>query len=71
MRVTAGVNYFLTNQFALQCNVGSVSWTRETEVDSDYNSVYQTWDLVAGLRSLQFGILFIFGGREDSAPAVN
>jgi hypothetical protein len=50
VNLIAGVNYFITNRFALECNVGSISWQRgtATEVDTNYNRVSNTLDLQAG-----------------------
>ena len=61
VRLTAGITYFITNRFALECSPGVITWRNINPNSGESTKVFNT---AIGLKNLTFGFVFFLGGAE-------
>jgi len=61
IRLTAGLNYFITNRFALECSPGVITWSMK---NPNYGESTSGVNTAIGLKNLTFGFVFFLGGTE-------
>jgi hypothetical protein len=61
IRLKAGLNYFITGRFALECSPGVITWSN---VNPNYGESTKGLNAAIGLKNLTFGLVIFLGGAE-------